>query len=156
MPAGARWDRRDALARGSRAGAMLPSIGPRVPMGDRDPTRPASPPDHLRRWWFPSVVELRAWEQQQDRPVENFRRRCTEPELAYGFLGSLPAGFPHQPLDANLPDVLEFVGWCGMPCPRPGDSGNCLHRCGRPVYAGSHRCHSEHICSGCRGYGGRR
>ena len=156
MPAAARWERRDALARGSRAGAMLPSGRPRVPMADRDPTRPESPPERLRGWWFPSDVELRAWEQMQDRLVETFPRRCEHRELAYCFLGSLPAGMPHQPLDGNLPDELDFIGWCGMPCPRPGNSRACWHRCGRPVYAGSHRSHGEHVCSGCRGYGGRR
>jgi hypothetical protein len=126
-------------------------------MGDRDPTRPESPGRNgLRRWWFPSVVELRAWEAQQEQPVEMFRRRCSEPELAYCFVGSLPAGTPFQPLDPRLPDDLDFIGWCGMPCPRPDNSGDCLQRCFRPVYAGSHHSHGNHVCSGCRGYWARR
>ena len=152
----ARRDRRDALARSSRAGLQLPAGRDRVPMADRDPTRPESPEERLRRWWFPSLVELRAWEELQDRPVELFRRRCPHPELAYCFVGSLPAGTPYQPLDGNLPDELDFIGWCGMPCPRPSNSGSCLTRCFRPVYQGSHRSHGEHVCSGCRGYRGRR
>ena len=85
------------MASDSRAGLQIPATRTRLPMGDRDPTRPESPGRNgLRRWWFPSVVELRAWEADRDQPVELFRRRCTEPELAYCFVGSLPAGTPFQ------------------------------------------------------------
>ena len=62
------------MASDSRAGLQIPAARSRIPMGDRDPTRPESPSD---------------W-------VELFRRRCTEPELAYCFVGSLPAGTPFQ------------------------------------------------------------
>ena len=148
-----RLRRRAAMASDARSLLQFPP----QPMLERDARRPESPPAQMRTWWFPGVVELRAWEAQFDNPVETFRyRNQSSPELAYCFVRDLPDGTPHQPLSGGLPDELRFVGWCAMPCPHPHNSGTCFGRCYRPVYSGSRRCHPEHVCSGCRGFGNRR
>ena len=154
-PTQADWDRAAAEARDLRARFRTPGFFERSeePVHLRDHRCPVQPPARMRMWFFPTIAELRAWENQHQNPEAVFRSHARDcPELSYCFVGSLPEGVPFQPLTAGLPDFVQHVGWCARPCPRPSTSGDCHGRCFRPVYSGSHTTHANHICSGCRGY----
>ena len=91
------------------------------PMHLRDYRSPVPPPGRMKMWFFRTLAELRAWENQHQDPEAIFRthsRNC--PELSYAFVGSLPDGVPYQPLTPGLPDFVQHVGWCARPGPAPG------------------------------------